>query len=325
MKKQLNIYTDLALEAAGDCADKIDGVTIATEKNNAAQLTITTVDITSDDASQNLNKPIGTYVTLESKLLMENDPTAHEIIIKEFSRKLGQFHKLDKDDVVLVVGLGNWNVTPDALGPKSVARVLVTRHITGTDAVALEIENQVRSVCAVTPGVMGITGIETGDIVRGIVDKICPDLVIAIDALAARSISRINSTIQMSDTGVNPGAGLGNKRKELNQKTLGVPVIAIGVPTVVDAATLISDTLDVILEDMINHSGDKNFLSAINSLDDKERYAMVAQALEPYTGNMFVTPKDVDAVMTRLASIIANSINIALHPGITQNDINKFF
>ncbi|MCL2616979.1 MAG: GPR endopeptidase [Defluviitaleaceae bacterium] len=325
MRRNMDIYTDLALEAA-DSNSGIDGVSITSEEDDEAELVTTTVEIETEEAAKKLGKPIGTYITLESDMLMINEPSAHELIIKTFARKLGQLHNLEKHHTVMVVGLGNWNVTPDALGPKTIARVLVTRHITCTDAVASEIEDAVRPVCAVTPGVMGLTGIETSEIVRGIVEKVKPDMVIAIDALAARSIKRINCTVQMSNTGVNPGAGLGNKRVGLNRKTLGVPVIAIGVPTVVDAATLISDTLDVILEDMIAESGEKGgFYKTLQELADQEKYAMIQNALAPYAGNMFVTPKEVDAVIGRLAGIIANSLNIALHPGITQDDINKYF
>jgi len=313
------------MEAAGDCGDELDGVTVMSEEDGEAGLVTTTVHIHNEEGERQLRKSIGTYITLESQSLMENDPTAHEVIIKELSRKLGELHNLGKDDVALVVGLGNWNVTPDALGPKTIARVLVTRHITGTDAVARDIEDCVRPVCAVTPGVMGLTGIETGEIVRGIVDRVRPSLVVAIDALAARSISRINCTIQMSNAGVNPGAGLGNKRMELSSKTLGVPVIAIGVPTVVDAATLISDSLDYILDDMIEQGGCSEFYNMLKDLQAQEKHGIVQEALTPYAGNMFVTPKEVDAVIGRLAGIIANSLNIALHPGITLDDINKYF
>jgi len=325
MQDQFNIYTDLAMEAASDCGD-IEGITVVTEEDGEAQLKITTVEITSESAEKQLRKPIGTYITLESPLLMENAPLAHEAIIKQFSRKLGGLHQLGRDDVVLVVGLGNWNVTPDALGPRVISRVLVTRHITRTDAVAQEIESSVRPVCAVTPGVMGLTGIETGEIVRGIVDRVQPQLVIAIDALAARNVCRINSTIQMCNTGINPGAGMGNKRMALNEETLGVPVISIGVPTVVDAATLINDTLDAILDDMVSQSEDTGeFYDMLRNLAGQEKYTLIQRTLTPYAGNMFVTPKEVDAVIGRLAGIIANALNIALHPGITQDDINRYF
>jgi len=312
------------MEAASDFGE-IDGVSMTSEEHAEIGLVTTTVEISNEHGAASLRKPIGTYITLESQVLMENDPDAHEFIIGEMARKIGRLHKLGKDDTVLIVGLGNWNVTPDALGPKTVARVLVTRHLTETDAVPWGIDDAVRPVCAVTPGVMGITGIETGEIVRGIVDRVRPGLVVAIDALAARSISRINCTVQMSNAGVNPGAGLGNKRMELNEKTLGVPVLAIGVPTVVDAATLINDSLDYILDDMIAQSDEgSEFYKTLQSLQSQEKHALIHHTLEPYAGNMFVTPKEVDAVIGRLANILANALNIALHPGITPDDINRY-
>lgn len=171
---------------------------------------------------------------------------------------------------------------------------------------------------------MGITGIETGEILAGIVDKIKPDLLIAIDALAARKFSRVNSVIQMTDSGISPGSGVGNKRMTLDKHSLGIPVIAIGVPTVVDAATLVNDTMDRILEAMAAASDDKMFYDMLNNIDGEERYKLINDLLTPYAENMFVTPKEVDAVIDRLADIISNAINIAIHPALSINDINKY-
>jgi spore protease len=191
------------------------------------------------------------------------------------------------------------------------------------DDVPEELRGKLRAVSALSPGVMGITGIETAEIIRGVAEKISPDLIIAIDALAARRTSRINATIQMSDAGVNPGAGLGNRRTPLNKETMGVPVIAVGVPTVVDAATLVNDTMDKMLSEMASslHEGDA-FFEMLNSLEENERYGLITEVLTDQ--NMFVTPKDVDAVIGRLANIIANTLNIALHPGITVEDVNRY-
>jgi spore protease len=225
----------------------------------------------------------------------------------------------------MVVGLGNRSVTPDALGPKVISRILVTRHIKQELPEALGSEGEVRSVCAITPGVMGITGIETAEIIKGVADKVKPDIIIAIDALAARRTSRINAAIQVSDTGINPGSGMGNKRAALNEQTLGCPVIAIGVPTVIDAATLVNDAMDRILDTMIAAAPEGgSFYETLKSLEREEKYYVIAEALNPYAGNMFVTPKEVDSVIDRLANIISNAINIALHPGIGQEDINKY-
>jgi spore protease len=237
--------------------------------------------------------------------------------------KLSKIKKIDRNSSILVVGLGNWNITPDALGPKVIDKVLVTRHL--IQQLPQEIDESVRMVSAIATGVMGLTGMETGEVVKGIVENIKPDLVIAIDALAARKISRINTTIQMSDTGISPGSGVGNTRMALNEQTLGVPVIAIGVPTVVDAATMVNDTMDKILEQMeIQADKGTEFYKMLRSINEEEKYHLILEVLEPYTGNMFVTPKEVDAVVDRLADIIGNAINVAVHPGIDTKDVNKY-
>lgn len=319
-------YTDLALETAETLTlenPKLDGVELRTEDCSLKDTTVTWVKITNKAGVKATGKPIGNYITLESPSMKENDIDSHEKIIELLSKYLSKIHNLSNNSTILIVGLGNWQVTPDALGPKVISQVLVTRHIRGT--VPEDINNSVRSVAAITPGVMGVTGIETGEIIKGIVEKINPDVVIAIDALAARKANRVNATIQMSDTGVNPGAGVGNKRMALNQETLGVPVIAIGVPTVVDAATLVNDTLDKIIQEMLEATpNSSDFYNMLSSLEDDEKYHLIKQILDPYVDNMFVTPKEVDAVIDRLSNIISNALNIALHPGIGKEDINRF-
>ena len=328
VQKSFSVRTDLAIEArelasAGraEPTDELDGVEVETEEN--PDYFLTHVRILSEKGSQLMGKPKGDYITLESEKLKENDTQCHEKIIKVLAENIRSLVTFGEDDCILVAGLGNWNITPDALGPKVVSKILVTRHLQGT--LPEEIEETVRPVAAVSPGVMGITGIETGEILKGIVDKLQPSLLIAIDALAARRSNRINAAIQMSDTGVAPGAGVGNKRMMLDKESLGIPVIAIGVPTVVDAATLVNDTMDKILEEMM-HQTEKGseFYRTLQSLEQEEKYQMITDILGPYTGNMFVTPKEVDAVVERLANIIANSINIAIHPGVTMEDINKY-
>lgn len=320
------VYTDIALEVAEGLGEGEEGVELHSEDHPDAELKVSSVRITNEKGGERIGKPVGTYVTLESPRLRDNDAFAHEIIISQLADELIKMAELKQGSSVLIVGLGNWNVTPDALGPRVVSKVLVTRHLVETTAVDTHIDYAVRSVCAISPGVMGITGIETGEIILGIVERVQPDLVVAVDALAARSIQRINTTIQLANTGINPGAGLGNKRMGLNKETLGVPVMAVGVPTVVDAATLINDTLDEILEDMAKHSDDNiNFYKNLQELQSHDKYGLIKETLRPYSGNMFVTPKEVDAVVDRLSRIISNGINIALHPGITSEDINRYF
>ena len=322
-----SIRTDLAIEARelaqqeAKQADHLEGVAVKTEEN--PDYFLTHVEIHSDKGSRLMGKPMGNYITLEAEKLKENDAECHEKIIKVLAENIRSLAQFDEESCILVAGLGNWNITPDALGPKVVSKILVTRHLQGT--LPEEIEETVRPVAAVSPGVMGITGIETGEIIKGIVERLQPSLLIAIDALAARRSNRINAAIQLSDTGISPGAGVGNKRMMLDQESLGIPVIAIGVPTVVDAATLVNDTMDRILGEMMQQTEKGSaFFQTLQSLEQEEKYQMIADILGPYTGNMFVTPKEVDAVVDRLANIIANSINIAIHPGVTMDDINKY-
>ncbi|MCL2461483.1 MAG: GPR endopeptidase [Defluviitaleaceae bacterium] len=319
-----SVRTDLALEAREmRDEDEIDGVEAHEKDFFDGKIKVTWVEITNERGAKALGKPMGNYVTLEAAAMKENDVEAHEEIIKILSKHLAMLHKLDKKSSILIVGLGNWNVTPDALGPKVVSKVLVTRHI--RDLLPDNLSGGVRAVSAISPGVMGLTGIETGEIIKGVVERIKPDLVIAIDALAARKTARINATIQMSDTCVNPGSGMGNKRMRLDDETLGVPVLAIGVPTVVDAATLVNDTMESMLSQMLeNAEKGSEFYEMLRSMAEEERYSIITEILSPYAGNMFVTPKEVDAVIDRLSNIIANALNIALHPGIGTEDINRY-
>jgi len=321
-----NIRTDLALENREYISENghdLSGVDVTTEVNDELDITVTWVSITDETGASAMGKPMGNYITIESGSMKESDTAAHEEIVKILARKLGRLHNLRPDAVILIVGLGNRHVTPDALGPQVCEKILVTRHL--SDDMPQELQGRVRAISALAPGVMGITGIETAEIVRGVADRVKPDMIIAVDALAARRTSRINATIQMSDAGINPGAGLGNKRAAINKATMGVPVIAVGVPTVVDAATLVNDTMERMLDEMSEAAPDEGtFYDMLRGLQESERYGLIREILEPYEGNMFVTPKDVDAVIGRLAGIIANAFNIALHPGITQEDVNRY-
>ncbi|MDO4300328.1 MAG: GPR endopeptidase [Clostridia bacterium] len=317
-------YTDLALEIAENiCKDSsVEGIEMKRENYGLDNTNVTIVSITNDKGAEALGKPLGNYITLESSFIKENDIEAHEKLISILSSHIKELCPRNIN-TTLIIGLGNAQVTPDSLGPKVVDKILVTRHI--KDTVPEDITNSVASVAALAPGVMGMTGIETAEVVRGVTDRVKPDLVIAIDALAARKVSRVNSTIQLSDTGVAPGAGVGNKRKTLDEESLGVPVIAIGVPTVVDAATMANDTIDRVLDALLNESEKgSQFYNMLKDTAGEEKYNLIKEVLDPYTENMFVTPKEVDAVIENLVNIIANSINIALHPGIELEDINRY-
>lgn len=315
-------YTDLALEIAENICNSPDGIDVKKEECNLENTYLTVVEITNAKGAEQMGRPIGTYITLESEFIKENDIEAHEKLIEILSKKIKNLCPKNLN-TTLVIGLGNLHITPDSLGPKAIDKILVTRHI--KDTVPDDINNSVASVAALAPGVMGMTGIETVEVVKGVTDRVKPDLVIAIDALAARKVSRVNSTIQLSNTGVAPGAGVGNKRKTLNKDSLGVPVIAIGVPTVVDAATMANDTIEKVIDALLKESKKgSSFYNMLKDTAEEEKYNLIKDVLDPYTENMFVTPKEVDAVVENIVNIIANSINIALHPGININDINKY-
>ena len=330
----MNIYTDLAVELHDlVCEEKkqikeayqIDGVTLSVT-NHSENIKITNVEVLNQTGSKEIGKPIGKYITIDSSSLKENDPYSHEEIIKIISKNLVKLYDFKENTKILIAGLGNISVTPDALGPKVIDKVLVTRHIP-EEYLPEQFEDRGKSfrcVSAVSPGVMGMTGIETAEIIKGIIDRTQPDLLIAIDALASRATSRINSTIQMSNTGVSPGTGIGNKRMQINQDTLGIPVIAIGVPTVVDAATLINDSITAMIEDLSDLSPqDSDFYKMLQNMGFENRYPLIKELLGDNI-NMFVTPKEVDSVVERLSNVIANGINIALHQGITTDDINRY-
>jgi spore protease len=207
-----NIRTDLAMEAREMAQEQgrhdIPGVQVENFKAEE-DISITRVEVVSEIGEKNIGKPIGNYITLETPGIRDRDPVYEELVKKCLADEIRRLVNLNKDSVILVVGLGNWNVTADAVGPKVVDRVLVTRHI--FEYVPDQVDERMRRICAVAPGVLGITGVETGEIVKGIVDKVQPDLVIAIDALASRKTERIGSTIQIADTGISPGSGIGNK------------------------------------------------------------------------------------------------------------------
>lgn len=261
-----------------------------------------------------MNKEIGKYITLESDLMKFDDEESREKVIDYLKDELIKIFGLDKTKRTLIIGLGNWNITSDALGPKSVSKTLVTRHIFKN--YNKDYDDDFTEVSALSPGVMGITGIETVEIVKAIVDKIKPDRVVAIDSLASRKMERINSTIQISTAGISPGAGVGNMRKALNKDYLGVDVIAIGVPTVVDAATLTMDVLDLAINNLISVSEEgSQFYTMLKKLQDEEKYQLIKDSLDPYDKNLIVTPKDIDQTIENLSIIISEGLNRSLHPG----------
>ena len=325
------IITDLIVEASeifyrNKKPKKTDGVKIVVKKSNDENIKTTWVKIQNSNGEKNIGKPMGNYITIESKEMKENNIDNNEEISEILAKNIKKLYKFNKDSNILVVGLGNWNVTADSLGPKVISSILVTSHVLDNQEIPQNIKNKIRCVSALTPGVMGITGIETSNIVKGVVDKIKPDLIIAVDSLASRSAERINCTIQMSDAGINPGAGLGNKRLAIDKDTMGVPVIVIGIPTVVDATTLVNDTLERILNLIFNYSKKEDeFIQNLHSLDIDERRQFIDEMIESSVSDMFVTPKEVDVIIDRLSLIIAKAINKAIHQSAYDDNVNRFF
>jgi len=336
------VRTDLALERH-EIAMKKHGKTIPGvqfEEKSFKDIHVSSIVIQSDEGSKALNKPQGYYLTFDAPKLKHHDTAYQNQVITLFAKEFKQFMKqlnITENAKVLVIGLGNWNVTPDALGPMVTENLLITRHL--FELMPEKIDEGFRPVSAIAPGVLGITGIETSEVVQGIVEKSNPDLVIAIDALASRSIERVYSTIQIADTGIHPGSGIGNKRKVLNKESLGVPVIAIGVPTVVDAVSITSDTIDYLLQhlqeqmdirnpfakNMENQTDQKEkFLGLVGNLSEQEKRQLIYEVLAPLGYNLIVTPKEVDTFMEDMANILANGLNMALHQEVDKNNTTAY-
>ncbi|CEO05523.1 GPR endopeptidase [Paraclostridium sordellii] len=317
----ISLRTDLALEAReiyeqGNDASNIPGVKIDTKE--LEDCIVTKVEVLDEQGAQIMNKGIGIYTTIESKLMKYDDDESREQVISYLKDELISILGNDKTKKTLVIGLGNWNITSDALGPKTVSKTLVTRHIFKN--YNKDYDDDFTEVSGLSPGVMGITGIETSEIVKAIVEATNPDRVIAIDALASRKMERVNATIQISTAGISPGGGVGNKRKALNKEYLGVDVIAIGVPTVVDAATLTSDVLDLAIDNLMEQSKEsEGFYNMLKQLKEDEKYHLIKDSLEPYDKNLIVTPKDIDDTIENLSIIISEGLNRSLHPGRTLN------
>ena len=354
------IRTDLAIEAREllieevEDSSKIAGVILKEKEIDGIELSY--VEIT-EEGEKEVGKKPGFYITMEMQGIRDQDSELQRRVEAVFAKQLGYILErigLSADDSCLVVGLGNWHVTPDALGPAVIENLIVTRHLFEYQPTA--VSEGFRPVSAISPGVMGLTGIETSDIIKGIVEKTKPAFIIAIDALAARSIDRVNTTIQLTDTGIHPGSGVGNKRKELSKETLGVPVISVGMPTVVDAVTITSDTIDYILkhfgremkegdrpsralapagmtfgekkklsdEDLPGEEQRKTFLGIIGTLPEDEKRRLIHEVLSPLGHNLMVTPKEVDVFIEDMANLVANGLNAALHEAVNQDNTGYY-
>lgn len=336
--KNYQIRTDLIVEQVTDENN------VSTKVYDENGIKITTVEV-DKNMSEQINKKVGDYVTIEFDDV--TDSHNQEIVKKIFSEQLLEIIKKTKikdSDKCLIIGLGNDKSTPDSLGPLTIDKVLVTNHLFTYG----QVEEGFRSVSAIIPGVTGTTGIETSDLIKSVVDGIKPDFLIMIDALASQALDRVNKTIQISNTGIHPGSGVGNSRKEISKDTTGIPVIAIGIPTVVDAVTVVSDTINymqkhyafhkkfiknplskLVSSTQINYlkkevdieKEDKiNLLGIVGSLNEMEIKQLILEVLTPIGYNLMVTPKEVDFIVEKLATVLGEGINISLHEKIKKEN-----
>ena len=302
MKNKSNIRTDLAVEARelwNESAGRktaLKGVEARDGMTEGYKTTV--VKILDENGERELGKPRGTYVTVEIDSLIDREPDAFSRGAKAVSSELRRMISPAEGKTVLVVGLGNPSVTPDAVGPRAMRFTMATNHLVDRFP---DTFGGFRRVAALETGVMGTTGIESLELIRAVTEKLSPTLIIAVDALASRRFSRLCRTVQIADTGIVPGSGVGNSRAAVDERTLGVPVVAIGVPTVVDAGTLASD---------LSSQAGVNFLPP----EDYRRWG----------GDMIVTPKDIDAKVADISKLVGYGINLALHDGITVEDVNMY-
>ena len=316
MVEKYKIRTDLAMEQKERFESdhvEVSGVVLEEEYDEEKEVKITTVRIETENGAKAMGKPVGTYLTLEAPNMADADEGYHREISETLAGFLEKYMKdteenQEKGYSVLVVGLGNREVTPDALGPYVVDQLNVTRHIVqeyGRYAVG---KGGSRIVSAIVPGVMAQTGMESAEIIRGIVNETTPDLIMVIDALAARSTKRLNRTIQISDAGIYPGAGVGNHRSEITKDTMGIPVIAIGVPTVVDAATIVNDTMENFVTALETSETLKGVGVVLQGYNSAEKYELVKELIAPHLNGMFVTPKDIDDTVRRISYTISEAM-----------------
>ncbi|MBM7097127.1 MULTISPECIES: GPR endopeptidase [Alteribacter] len=364
---QYTVRTDLAVEAHEivreeeqggqpdqESQQQIEGVIIKEREEQG--ISITRVDIDESGAERMGKKP-GKYLTLQVQGIRAKDSELQDKVEEVFAQEFSHFLEelgIDRDASCLVVGLGNWNVTPDALGPLVVENLLITKHL--FELQPEQVEDGFRPVSAITPGVMGLTGIETSDIIYGVIEKSKPDFVIAVDALASRSIERVNTTIQISDSGIHPGSGVGNKRKAISKEALGIPVIAVGIPTVVDAVSITSDTIDYVLkhfgrevrekddpkrslapagmsfgekrvltdDDLPGEQERQQYMGIVGTLEEHEKRKLIQEVLAPLGHNLMVTPKEVDEFIEDMGNVLALGLNAALHGGVNQGNVGAY-
>ena len=305
--KNIKIRTDLALEARESFPEddvEIKGVILKEDFDEKNKIRVSTVEIKNEKAAKAMDKPVGSYITIEAEELSQLDKDYHKpvsnIIIDNLIKLAGDLSNQD----VLIVGLGNRQVTPDALGPWVVDNLFVTRHLIQEYGADFKSVNKLGNISAISPGVMGQTGMESLEIIKGIINETQAKVLIVVDALASRSVERLNKTIQLTDTGISPGSGIGNNRKALNEENLGIKVIAIGVPTVVDAATIVGDSLFKYLEN--------------SGFTERKIYTFVSE-VKKQIHNMFVTPKDIDESLKRISYTISEALNSYFAPSLNEH------
>ena len=319
MVEKYNIRTDLALEEKERFESdqvEVQGVVLEEEYDKEREIRVTTVRIETENGAKTMGKPVGTYLTIEAPNLSSPDEGIHREVSEELAKYLIEVMKKiipesEQDKEVLVIGLGNRQATPDALGPYVADNLNVTRHIVKEYGKYAAPEEMNCVVSAIVPGVMAQTGMETAEIIKGVVRETKPDFLIVIDALAARNSRRLNRTIQIADTGINPGSGVGNYRNAITKETIGVPVIAIGVPTVVDAVTIVSDTMENLLSALETSESLKGVGLVLGGYSEAEKYELIKELIAPNLNSMFMTPKDIDETVKRLSYTISEGLNLA--------------
>ena len=309
-----NLNVDMAVEARdlvrGASNQEIPGVEEKVDKME--NIKVTTITIKDQAGADKMGKPIGSYITIESPPLKINDPYVKDEIIKAMVNSMPLLigNALPADSTVLLVGLGNWRATPDALGPKFIEYSPITRHYHQYAPEALV--QGMRPICGIAPGVLGITGLETFEVIKGIVEKVKPALLVVVDSLAAQNVERIGTSIQLCNTGIQPGAGIGNVRQAIRQEDLGVPVIAIGCPTIVNAALIAGQAI-------------KQFCSNTSAIyDEIHSLNAVQDVLSFFGGSLAVTPKEVDDIIENSARIIAMGVAESLFPGISREQLELY-
>lgn len=309
--------TDLAIETAEmfQESEELQGVCIKEDVGKVSGIRVTRVTIENEIGAEQLGKSVGDYITMEVPELDQVDTSYHREITSEIIAQLKTLVPDMEKKKIMVAGIGNREMAPDALGPLVADHLFITRHLIHTYGEDSEITRGMGCVSALAPGVMAQTGIETREILYGTVKETQPDLLIVIDALAARSVKRLNKTIQITNTGIAPGAGVGNRRYGIDAQSMGIPVIAIGIPTVIDAATIVNDTIGNLLSIM---DETRNRLSVriwegVASFDDQERYQLVRELMEPEMMNMFVTPKNIDEIIVQMSYTLSEALNQMCH------------